>query len=98
VYLSTGMHPRLARAHTLLEVALRQVEAELANPGCSLCKVQLGTCRDTLRGYLAAVEAGTLPPRRERPEGLGKLVIDAWPFDAEVSGAVLAAERAFRNA
>jgi hypothetical protein len=98
VYLSTGMNPRLDRARILLEAALREVEAELANPGCSLGKVQLGTCRDTLRGYLAEVVAGTLPPKRERPEGLGKLVIDAWPFDAPVSSAVLAAERAFRNA
>ncbi len=92
------MLPRLDRARVLLEAALREVEAELANPGCALCKGQLGTCRDTLRAYLAAVETGTLPPKRERPEGLGKLVLDAWPFEAAVAGAVLAAERAFRNA
>jgi hypothetical protein len=92
------MNPRLDRAHTLIEAALREVEGELANPGCTLCKVQLGTCRETLRGYLAAVEAGTLPPRKDRPEGLCKLVLDGWPFEAAVSGAVLAAERAFRNA
>lgn len=92
------MNPRLDRARSLLQDALRQVDGELANPACTLCKVQLGTCRDTLSGYLAAVEAEALPPRRDRPEGLGKLVIDAWPFDAPVSAAVLAAERAFRNA
>jgi hypothetical protein len=92
------MNPRLDRAHTLIEAALREVEGELANPGCTLCKVQLGTCRETLRGYLAAVEAGTLPPKKERPEGLCRLVLDGWPFEAAVSGAVLAAERAFRNA
>jgi hypothetical protein len=92
------MNPRLDRAHTLIEAALREVEGELANPGCTLCKVQLDTCRVTLRGYLAAVEAGTLPPRKDRPEGLCKLVLDGWPFEAAVSGAVLAAERAFRNA
>ena len=92
------MNPRLDRARALLEIALREVEGELANPGCTLCRSQLGTCRDTLRGYLAALDAGPLPPRRDRPEGLGKLVMDAWPFDAPLSGAVLAAERAFRNA
>lgn len=92
------MNPRLDRARALLQDALRQVEAALADPSCPLCRVQLGGCRDTLAGYLAAVEAGALPPRRDRPEGLGKLVVDAWPFDAPVSGAVLAAERAFRNA
>lgn len=91
------MNPRLDRARTLIEAALREVEGELADPGCTLCKVQLATCRETLRGYLTAVEAGALPPRRDRPEGLGKLVIDAWPFEARVSSAVLAAERAFRN-
>jgi hypothetical protein len=92
------MTPRLDRARSLLEAALRQVEAELDDPAGRLCKVQLGTCRDTLRGYLGELEAGTLPPRRERPEGLGKLVVDRWPFDAPVSSAVLAAERAYRNA
>ena len=98
MYLSVAMNPRLDRARALLEVALREVDGELANPACTLCKVQLGTCRETLRGYLSAVEAGALPPRRERPEGLCKLVLDGWPFDAPVSSAVLAAERAFRNA
>lgn len=92
------MTDRIDRARALLEAALHQVEGELADPGGTLCKAQLGTCRETLRGYLAAVEAGALPPRRERPEGLCKLVVDAWPFDAPVSAAVLAAERAFRNA
>jgi hypothetical protein len=92
------MPPRLDRARALLETALREVEAELADPRGRLCKAQLGGCRDTLRAYLAAVEAGALPPKKERPEGLCKLVVDAWPFDAPVSSAVLAAERAFRNA
>jgi hypothetical protein len=92
------VNPRLDRARTLLVAALREVEAELEAPRSGLCPKQLGACRETLRGYLAQVEAGTLPPRRERPEGLGKLVLDGWPFEAAVSGAVLAAERAFRNA
>lgn len=92
------MNPRHDRARALLQAALCQVEAALADPGCPLCRAQLGDCRATLAGYLAAVEAGALPPRRERPEVLGKLVVDAWPFDAPVSSAVLAAERAFRNA
>jgi hypothetical protein len=92
------MNPRLDRTRALLEAALSEVEAELADPAGTLCKVQLGTCRDTLRGYLAAVQTGLLPPRRDRLEGLCKLVVDTWPFDAPISGAVLAAERAFRNA
>jgi hypothetical protein len=98
VYLSAGMISRLDRARTLLEAALREVEQELATPRCGLCPIQLGACRDTLRRYLAAIEGGALPPKRDRPEGLGKLVLDGWPFDAPISSAVLAAERAFRNA
>jgi hypothetical protein len=89
---------RLQRTRTLLEIALREVEAELAAPSCGLCRDQLGTCLERLRAYLAAVEAGALPPRRDRPEALCKLVLDGWPFDAPISSAVLAAERAFRNA
>ena len=56
------MNPRLDRARALLETALREVEGELANPGCTLCRSQLGTCRETLRGYLSAVEAGARGP------------------------------------
>lgn len=92
------MNARLDRARTLLAAALCAVEGELADPGGTLSKAEVAACRDTLRRYLAAVEAGALPPRRERPEGLCKLVVDAWPFDAPISSAVLAAERAFRNA
>jgi hypothetical protein len=98
VYSSVPMNPRLDRAHALLTVALREVESELATPRCGLCRDQLGTCRETLRGYLAAVEGGALPPKKERPEGLCRLVLDGWPFEAPISSAVLAAERAFRNA
>jgi hypothetical protein len=89
---------KLDRARTLLEAALREVEAELASPRSGLHAAQLTGCRATLLGYLAAVNAGELPPRRERPEALCKLVLDGWPFYAPVSSAVLAAERAFRNA
>jgi hypothetical protein len=50
-----------------------------------------------LRGYLAALDGGALPPKRERGEGLGKLVADAWPYDLHLSVLVLQAERAWRN-
>jgi hypothetical protein len=88
---------KLHRARRLLQAALHEVEAELATPSCGLCAEQLGACRRTLAGYLAALDAGALPPKKERPEELCRLVLDGWPFDAPVSSAVLAAERAFRN-
>jgi hypothetical protein len=92
------MTDRIDRARGLVERALREVESELASPSCGLCPVQLGTCRDTLRGYVSALESGDLPPRKDRGEGLCRLVVDGWPFDAPLSGTVLAAERAFRTA
>jgi hypothetical protein len=92
------MTERIARARGLVEQALHDVEAELASPRCGLCPVQLGTCRDTLRGYASALESGDLPPRKDRAESLCRLVVDGWPFDAPLSGTVLAAERAFRTA
>jgi hypothetical protein len=94
----TDLADRLARARGLVDQALREVEAELAAPRAGICPVQLGTCRDTLRGYAAALERGDLPPRKERSEPLCKLVIDGWPFEAPLASTVLAAERAFRTA
>jgi hypothetical protein len=92
------MNDRLARARGLVELALREVEAELDSPRAGLCPEQLGTCRDTLRGYVAALESGELPPRKDRGESLCRLVIDGWPFDTPLASTVLAAERAFRTA
>jgi hypothetical protein len=92
------MTDRHARARGLVELALRDVEAELAAPRAGLCPVQLCTCRDTLRGYVSALQSGDLPPRKDRAEPLCRLVIDGWPFDAPLSSTVLAAERAFRTA
>jgi hypothetical protein len=92
------MTDRHARARELVEQALRDVEAELAAPRSGLCPVQLGTCRDTLRSYVSALESGDLPPRKDRAERLCRLVVDGWPFDAPLAGTVLAAERAFRTA
>jgi len=92
------MNDRIARARVLVEQALREVEAELAAPRTGLCPIQLGTCRDTLRTYVAALESGDLPPRKDRSERLCRLVVDGWPFDTPLAGTVLAAERAFRTA
>ena len=92
------MNDRIARARGLVEQALREVEAELAAPRTGLCPIQLGTCRDTLRTYVAALESGDLPPRKDRAERLCRLVVDGWPFDTPLASTVLAAERAFRTA
>ncbi len=89
---------RRARARELIEQALAGVEAELAAPRTELRPDQLGTCRETLRGYLTALAGEALPPRRERPEGLCRLVLDSWPYDLPLANAVLQAERAWRNA
>ncbi|HEY6099966.1 MAG TPA: hypothetical protein VIW03_11080, partial [Anaeromyxobacter sp.] len=61
---------RRLRARELVANALSAVEAELASPRYRLCPKQLGTCRDTLRGYLDELDRGALPPRRDRDEGL----------------------------
>ena len=89
---------RRDRARTLVVSALEAVEREIASPRHQLCPQQLGTCRETLRGYLEAIERGELPPRRERGEGLGRIVMDSWPFDLDLGNLVLQAERAWRNA
>ena len=78
--------------------ALEAVEAELSAPCHGLAAAELGAVRDGLRGYLAALDGGSLPPRRDRGEGLGKLVADAWPYDLTLGKLVLQAERAWRNA
>ncbi len=89
---------RRTQAHALVAAALADVEAELASPTRTLCPVQLGTCRDTLKGYLAELDAGTLPPKRERTERLGRMIADSWPYDAPLGPVVIRAERAWRNA
>ena len=92
------MENRRTRARELIQVALSEVEAERRTPHYQLKPADLDTCIETLRGYLAALEHGVLPPRRDRPEGLGRLVADSWPFDVPLANAVLQAERAWRNA
>jgi hypothetical protein len=96
-YPPAAMDPRRTRARELLTSALSQVESELARPTCNLCPKQLGTCRDSLRGYLDAIDADALPPKRDRQEGLCRLILDSWPFDLPLGNAILQAERAFRN-
>jgi hypothetical protein len=91
------MDPRRTRARELVVAALAQVETELARPTCALVPAHLNTCRDSLRGYLEALDADALPPKRDRPEGLCRLVLDAWPYGLPLGNAVLQAERAFRN-
>jgi hypothetical protein len=89
---------RRDRARELILVALSEVEAERRDQRYRLHPEQLDTCTETLRGYLSALDQGELPPRRNRPEGLGRLVLDSWPYDMPLANAVLQAERAWRNA
>jgi hypothetical protein len=89
---------RRERARTLVLSALDAIERELASPRHQLCRDDLGTCRETLRGYLDAIDRDALPPRRDRGEGLGRIVMDSWPYDLDLGNLVLQAERAWRNA
>jgi hypothetical protein len=89
---------RRDRARELIKAALTEVEAERREPRYRLLPEQLDECIATLQGYLATLDRGVLPPRRERPEGLGRMVMDSWPFDVPLANAVLQAERAWRNA
>jgi len=89
---------RRTRARTLVVSALEAVEQELASPRYQLCPLQLGTCRETLRAYLDEIDRNALPPRKQRGEGLGRLVMDSWPLDVPLGPMVLQAERAWRNA
>ena len=92
------MDDRQSRARALVAAALDAVESELAAPRLGVRREELGTVRDVLRGYLAAIDSGDLPPRRDRGEVLGKLVADAWPYDLPLGMVVRQAERAWRNA
>ncbi len=89
---------RRDRARALVASALDAVERELASPRHQLCPEQLGTCRETLRGYLDSIDRDALPPKKDRAEGLGRIVMDSWPFDLALGNLVLQAERAWRNA
>jgi len=88
---------RRTRARELVASALAAVEAEIAAPRHRLCPVQLGTCRDTLRGYLDGLDRDVLPPKKDRGEGLGRIVLDSWGFDVPLGPIVLQAERAWRT-
>ncbi len=88
---------RRARARALVLSALEAVEAELASPRHRLPATQLGACRDGLRRYLDELERGTLSPRGDRDEALGRLIADAWGFDLPLAQLVLQAERAWRT-
>jgi hypothetical protein len=91
------MDERRSRARALVSAALEAVEAELSAPRLGLPAAELRAVRAGLRGYLAALEGGPLPRRRDRGEGLGQLVADAWPYDLPLGTLVLQAERAWRN-
>ncbi len=88
---------RRARARELVSSALSAVEGELATPRHALSATELDTCRDTLRRYLDELERDALPPRSDRGEALGRIVVDSWSFDVPLAPIVLQAERAWRT-
>lgn len=89
---------RRSRARELVEQALSEVEQELTARRLELCPEQLGACRSTLRSYLSSLDCDALPPKRDRAEALGRLILDSWSFEVPLGQVILRAERAWRNA
>lgn len=40
---------------------------------------------------------GMLPPRSERYTGMGRMIVDSWPWDVELGEVILQAEHAYRR-
>ncbi|ACG71646.1 conserved hypothetical protein [Anaeromyxobacter sp. K] len=89
---------RRNRARDLIVLALTELDGELSTNQHRLCPEQLGTCRSRLQGYLSALDGDALPPKRDRAEDLGRLILDSWPYDVPLGQVILRAERAWRNA
>ena len=90
---------RRQQARALVATALAEVEAELAVAEArALPHPARSLPRRRSAATSSAIDAGALPPKRDRDEGLGQMIVDSWPFDLPLGALVLRAERAWRNA
>lgn len=89
------------RATVLIERALQALREESARHEYGHGQVsdpdQLRDFEVHLQSILRELQSGKLPPRNERRFGMGQVIIDQWPIDAELGDALLRAEQAYRQ-
>lgn len=87
------------RGHRSIQTALIQIDEEVARHMRGEETIgtleQLRHCRETLRSMEKSLHSGKLPPRNERPSGMGRMIVDAWPIGTELGTLLLRIEQAY---
>lgn len=83
----------------LVQTALLQIDEEVARhmrgDETIATLEQLRRCRETLHSMEKSLHSGKLPPRNERPSGMGRMIVDSWPIGAELGTLLLQIEQAY---
>jgi hypothetical protein len=81
-----------------LRDAIRAISAEVVSPEpLPVSREQLVRVKDELERMLSAVETNRLPPRVDRNSGLGRVIVDSWPFDWYLGEVIISAAEAYRE-
>jgi len=81
--------------------ALLAVEEELSRhergAGVVGNEAQLTGFRHTLKSVQQRLESGNIPSKQHRYLGMGRVILDSWPFNNDLGRLILKAENAYRN-
>lgn len=89
-------------AQASVDAALAALDAELerwrTGQGAIGNPQQLTLLRRILVEMADTLRSADLPSRADRRPGIGRIVVDSWPFNSELGKLVIEAEEAYRAA
>jgi len=90
---------KIKKVISLTQHALKELKEEMQRHDLGNGKVstpaQLKKMYNFFDELLKELESGKIPPKDMRNRGVGKVIIDSWPFDSPLGKILLNAEQAY---
>ncbi len=88
----------LAVIETALDAVMEAIAAFHDGTPKPWALAQLEGCRRALELMKRQLTTGMLPPRSERYTGMGRMIVDSWPWGTELGDVISRAEHAYQRA
>jgi hypothetical protein len=80
---------------TIIAQALRALNTLMDDQELIVPKSQLLRFADCLEQMKNSIERGDIPPLKDRPDFMGRAIVDSWPLNLPAATLVIKAERSF---
>jgi hypothetical protein len=95
------MDNKIDKAKGFVKLAIKKIDIFIAESNFNeISQEKIMMFKENLQGILLELESGNLPPKGERRDWMGHVIVDSWPWPSsavllDLSETILAAEQAY---